>query len=158
MRTRAQSCLCRSKHNWLSPEIFHELLEMMAHGIFCSLTEEVRKAGHYAVKVDETTDMSAKKQVSISFRVVEANFELQGVVLWFLERSTHKGDQTLPPFSRTHCAVCRLTCAVGNVTNVPQTQGARTMGSKCNRKNAACAPYGPCLQSCVTGLGPQIQV
>lgn len=54
---------------------------MMGHDIFCSLTEEVRKAGHYAVKVDETTDMSAKKQVSISFRVVEANFELQGVVL-----------------------------------------------------------------------------
>lgn len=49
----------------------------MAHDALSSLTNEARNAGHYEVVIDETADISVKKQVSICFRIVEDNFELQ---------------------------------------------------------------------------------
>lgn len=102
-RTRAQSCRWRSKHNLLSPEIFHELFEMVAHDIFCSLMDEVRKAGHNVVKVDETTDMPAKEQVSTSLELSKTTSGRKSCFVVSRAQHTQRRPNSFPILKDTLC-------------------------------------------------------
>lgn len=52
--------------------------------------DKVCEAGPFAVIVDEATDMFVKEQVSICFRIVKDNFELQGLFRGFYNAADTK--------------------------------------------------------------------
>lgn len=78
-----RSWLLRTKYKWISHQILNEMVELMAHDILRSLTDEVRAAEHYAVIMDETADISVKEQLSVCFRVVTESLEVEELFCGF---------------------------------------------------------------------------
>ena len=65
------------KQKWLSPEIENEILQDFAHATLRKLCESIRESQFYSLMADETTDMSAKEQVSICIRRVNEKFKIE---------------------------------------------------------------------------------
>lgn len=78
-----RSWLLSTKYKWISHQILNEMVELMAHDILRSLTDEVRAAEHYAVIMDETADISVKEELSVCFRVVTESLEVEKLFCGF---------------------------------------------------------------------------
>uniref|UniRef100_A0A147BCI9 Putative tick transposon n=1 Tax=Ixodes ricinus TaxID=34613 RepID=A0A147BCI9_IXORI len=121
-----QSWLQRTKYKWISHQILNETLELMAHDVLRSLTDEVREAEHYSVILDETADISAKEQLSVCFRVVTENFEVQELFCGFFSTA----DTTAASlFTVLKDILCRFNLQV-NKCRGQCYDGAANMGGK----------------------------
>ena len=58
----------KRRENYLSHDVQSELLEKMAHSVFRKILDSIKVNTYYAIIVDEATDVSFKKQVSICLR------------------------------------------------------------------------------------------
>jgi hypothetical protein len=51
-------------------------MEIMAHAVLRQVIEQIKSRTHYAIIVDETTDISTQEQASICFRTVDNSFDV----------------------------------------------------------------------------------
>lgn len=84
----------KEKFKWLSPEITNEVLTTFSHAILQRLREEVMtvNAGYYGIILDETADVANKEQISICFRIVHENFQIEELFFGFYQTSITTSD------------------------------------------------------------------
>jgi len=125
-----KSWLDRSGYRWLSPAIQNEIIQDMALSLLRSLKQDICKADHFALVMDETTDSSCKEQVSICLRYVTESLQVHETFTGFYETtSTTAGtmfnitEDVLTRFE-LHLSNCRGQCfdgasnMAGNVTGL----------------------------------------
>ena len=66
---------------YLSHEIIHEQMGLMANNILREILHEIREVGMYAIIGDETSDVRLKEQLCICIRWVDDNFDIHGAPL-----------------------------------------------------------------------------
>ena len=71
------------KYKWLSPEISNEILEIMAHSTLRKLVSELQSSRHFGVMLDETPDISCSEQISVCFRKVTEQFDVEELFFGF---------------------------------------------------------------------------
>ncbi|XP_031329535.1 zinc finger MYM-type protein 1-like [Photinus pyralis] len=83
--TDLASWLQRSKYKWISHDVTNELGSIMAHEVLKHLVKLVkdRDAPYFSVLIDETADVTNHEQVSICFRFVDDDFEINEVFFGF---------------------------------------------------------------------------
>lgn len=87
------------------------MLEIMADDVLWSFTNEVHEAGHSAVIIDETADISVKEQVPTCFRIVHKNLETQELCCGFFNTADTR-MATL--FSILKDVLCRFNLTIDN--------------------------------------------
>ena len=83
------------KQKWLSPQIENEILQDFAHATLRKLCESIRESQFYSLMADETTDMSAKEQVSICIRRVNEKFKIEELFMGFYQTENIKSTTLL---------------------------------------------------------------
>lgn len=71
-----KSWLSRSKFKWTSHEIQNEILNLLSQETLDPIIKKVKSSKHFAIIVDETTDVSIKEQMSLCLRTVDENLEI----------------------------------------------------------------------------------
>ena len=79
-------------NNWLSHDIIDEMLELLANTIIRKQLELIKECLHYALLLDETSDMSRTEQVSICIRIVPDIFNVKEIFLGFYATSNTKSE------------------------------------------------------------------
>lgn len=77
---------------WLSGTISNEILGFFASKIRKMLSEEIKKAGIYAIMMDETADISTQEQVSICVRIVDEELAVSENFMGFYQTLNTKSD------------------------------------------------------------------
>lgn len=82
---KLRSWMERSKYKWTSHDIINEILSIMSRKILNEIVLAISEKPFLAVMADETTDISRKEQMSVNFRVVDDDMEIQEYFLGFYD-------------------------------------------------------------------------
>jgi hypothetical protein len=80
-----QQWLRIQQYKWLSHDIQNELLEIRAHSVLQKVLVTVRSHKYFAIMADDTTDVAVTQQMSICFRSVDYQLEIQEHFVGFYE-------------------------------------------------------------------------
>jgi len=71
--------MCRQgvQYQWMSHDVQDEMIEMMTQAVLRIILTKIRKLQYFAIMIDESADVSVREQVSICFRTVEENLDIQ---------------------------------------------------------------------------------
>lgn len=70
-----KSWLSRSTSKWLSHDVLNEYIELLAKSVLKKILTRFRKK-YYGIMLDESQDVSIKEQMTVCFRYVDENFEI----------------------------------------------------------------------------------
>lgn len=83
-----KSWLQRTKYKWISHEVLNELISLLATDVLSKIICCLKEAQYFALIIDETMDISTKEQISICFRYVDKNLQIEEVFVGFYETSS----------------------------------------------------------------------
>lgn len=89
-----KSWLERSKYRWISHDVINEILTLLSLNVQRKLLTRISSQPFYAVISDETTDVSRRGQMSMNFRIVEENLDIDEIFMGFYE-TAHTDSKTL---------------------------------------------------------------
>lgn len=107
--TLLKSWLERSKYRWISQDIINEILTLLSLNVQRKLLQRISSQPFYAVISDETTDISRQEQMSMNFRIVDENLEIEEIFMGFYE-TAYTDSKTL--FSVIKDVLLRLTLPI----------------------------------------------
>ncbi|XP_065643075.1 zinc finger MYM-type protein 1-like [Hydra vulgaris] len=78
------------KYKWISPDVTNEIVLDISLVIQRELSNTIKKRDFFGFMMDESSDITGKEQVSISFRTVDDEFQINEDFCGFYETATTK--------------------------------------------------------------------
>ena len=122
----------KEKFKWLSPEILTEILTDFSHAILRELRDKVLNAIYHGIILDETSDISTKRQINSCFRIVQEDFLVEEQSFGFYQTSITSSDvlyaivQDVLLQFQFSIKKCRGQCYDGAATVSGHVTGLRT--------------------------------
>lgn len=83
--TELNNWLSRTNYKWLSHDIQNEIISLLSRYLQNDLIKKIKESEFFSIVIDETTDNSGKEQVSICFRTVDNNLNVDEIFMGFFE-------------------------------------------------------------------------
>ena len=87
-----KSWLQRTAYKWISHYIINEIISLLTTDLLNQILMSLRESTFYSLIIDETMDISTKEQLSVCFRFVDKNLQIEEIFAGFYEAESTTAD------------------------------------------------------------------